>query len=43
MRDYFWGSTEKEEAPEPMTVHDYATESKGHASTDNNVVVMGMT
>ena len=38
MRDYFWGSTEKEEASEPMTVHEYTSESKGHASTDNNVV-----
>lgn len=38
MRDYFWGSTEKEESAEPMTVHEYTSESKGHASTDNNVV-----
>ena len=39
MKDYFWGSTEEEAQPEPpMTVHEYASESKAHASTDNNVV-----
>ena len=38
MKDYFWGSKETEEAPEPMSVHEYASETQGHASTDNNVV-----
>ena len=38
MKDYFWGSKETEETSEPMSVHEYASEKKLHASTDNNVV-----
>ena len=38
MKDYFWGASEKEEASEPISVHDHTAESHGHASTDNNVV-----
>ena len=38
MRDYFWGSTEKDEEPTPLSVHEAASETKGHASTDNNAV-----
>ena len=38
MRDYFWGSKEQEEETTPVSVHEYTAESKGHASTDNNVV-----
>ena len=37
MRDYFWGEKE-EEQQEPISIHEYSSESKGHASTDNNVV-----
>lgn len=37
MKDYFWGTTEQVEE-EPLSIHEYASESKGHASTDNNVV-----
>ena len=37
MKDYFWGEKE-EETTEPISIHDYASETKGHASTDNNVV-----
>ena len=39
MRDYFWGA--KEELPsesEGISPHDFASESKGHASEDFNVV-----
>lgn len=38
MRDYFWGEKKEEADPEPLSVHEYASETKGHASTDNNVV-----
>ena len=38
MKDYFWGEKTEESSPEPMSIHDYASESKAHASTDNNVV-----
>lgn len=38
MKDYFWGASEKEEASDPVSVHDHTAESQGHASTDNNVV-----
>lgn len=38
MKDYFWGSQEEEVEKEPMSPHEFASESKGHASTDNNVV-----
>lgn len=38
MRDYFWGSSEEEKEPEITSVHSIASETKGHASTDNNVV-----
>lgn len=38
MRDHYWGEKLEEKQPEPMTVHEYSSESKGHASTDNNVV-----
>ena len=37
MKDYYWGE-EKEEQSEPMTIHEYTSESKAHSSTDNNVV-----
>ena len=37
MRDHFWGDKE-EEKPEPVSIHEYSSETKGHASTDNNVV-----
>ncbi len=40
MRDYFWGSKKEEEDLEPGTIHDFASESKAHASTDFNVVEM---
>jgi len=36
MKDYFWGSVEEEQAP--TTPHEFASETKGHSSTDNNVV-----
>ena len=36
MRDYFWG--DKEDKQEPISVHDFTSESGNHASTDNNVV-----
>ena len=39
MRDYFWGSKEEVEPEgEAISPHDFTSESKGHASTDNNVV-----
>jgi ATP-dependent protease ClpP protease subunit len=39
VRDYFWGSKEEVEPEgEAMSPHDFTSESKGHASTDNNVV-----
>ena len=39
MRDLYWGNKEEEENEESLvSPHDYASESKGHASTDNNVV-----
>lgn len=39
MRDLYWGNKEEEENEESLvSAHDYASESKGHASTDNNVV-----
>ena len=38
MRDYFWGEKEEEANPEPTSIHEYYSETKGHASTDNNVV-----
>ena len=38
MKDYFWGSAEKEEESTPISVHDFTAETKGHVSTDNNVV-----
>ena len=38
MKDYFWGSTAEDSTSEERTVHDFATDSKGHASTDFNVV-----
>ena len=37
MKDCFWGSAE-ESSEEELTVHDFASETKGHASTDFNVV-----
>lgn len=37
MKDYFWGSTE-EESKDLKSIHDYASEQKLHASTDNNIV-----
>ena len=38
MRDYFWGEKEEEASPEPVSVHEYASETRAHSSTDNNVV-----
>lgn len=39
MRDLYWGNKEEAENEESLvSPHDYASESKGHASTDNNVV-----
>lgn len=39
MRDYFWGTAEEmEDQDEGISPHEFASESKGHASTDNNVV-----
>ncbi len=38
MRDCFWGEKEEEAKPEPISIHEYSSESKAHASTDNNVV-----
>ena len=38
MKDYFWGSKEEEKEVEPTSIHQLATETKAHASTDNNVV-----
>ena len=38
MRDLFWGNKEKETEETPMSPHEYASESVGHASTDNNIV-----
>jgi ATP-dependent Clp protease protease subunit len=39
VRDYFWGSKEEVEPEgEGISPHDFTSESKGHASTDNNVV-----
>ena len=37
MRDHFWGDKEEEKS-EPVSIHEYSSETKGHASTDNNVV-----
>lgn len=36
MKDYFWGSAEEEQTP--ITPHEFASETKAHSSTDNNVV-----
>jgi len=36
MRDYFWGSAEEEE--KSVTPHEFAVESRNHASEDNNIV-----
>ena len=38
MRDCFWGSKEEEKKPEQVTAHEYASETRNHSSTDNNVV-----
>ena len=38
MKDYFWGSKEETEDKSPASLHDSASETKAHASTDNNVV-----
>lgn len=37
MKDYFWGDKETEES-ETQSIHEYASESRAHASTDFNVV-----
>ena len=37
MKDYFWGNS-KEEEVEQTSVHEYASETKAHISTDFNVV-----
>lgn len=36
MKDYFWASSEEEN--QQQSVHDYASETKGHSATDFNVV-----
>ncbi len=38
MKDYFWGNQPGDSAEEVNTIHDFAQETKGHASTDFNVV-----
>ena len=38
MKDQFWGETEEQTPSEPVSIHEYCGETKGHASTDNNVV-----
>lgn len=38
MRDYFWGETKEEPQQEPLSIHEYTSETRDHASTDNNVV-----
>ena len=38
MKDYFWGEKTDVEPTEPMSIHEYASETKSHTSTDNNVV-----
>jgi len=38
MRDYYWGSKEKEEEETSVSPHEFASESQAHASQDNNVV-----
>jgi len=39
LKDYFWGMTEEmEDQDEGISPHEFASESKGHSSTDNNVV-----
>jgi len=38
VKDYFWGSKEADEEANPVSVHETASETKAHASTDNNVV-----
>ena len=38
MRDYFWGSKEEDGELDPITPHEFASESQNHASVDNNVV-----
>ena len=37
MKDYFWGSKEEKDT-DPLSIHEFASEAKAHASTDNNVV-----
>ena len=37
MKDCFWGTAE-EVTEEERSIHEYASESKAHASTDFNVV-----
>ncbi len=37
MKDYFWGNS-KEEENEQTSVHEYASETKAHISTDFNIV-----
>ena len=37
MKDCYWGSIEHEE-PAPLSVHEFTSETRGHASTDFNVV-----
>ena len=38
MKDQFWGSEENKEEKSHTSVHDFASESTAHASTDFNVV-----
>lgn len=39
MKDHYWGSEEEFSSdPAPISPHDFASESKGHVSTDNNIV-----
>jgi len=39
VKDYFWGTKESDpEESQPLTIHEFTSETKGHSSTDNNVV-----
>ena len=39
MRDYYWGNEEKEEQQlPPMSIHEFARDTVGHAAEDFNVV-----
>ena len=38
MKNYLWGLTKEQENIQELTVHDFASENRGHSSTDFNVV-----